>query len=325
MNRKIVVQVERRFHQEATAFLSFLRRTARHHSVDIAVFGRRGQDIELSLSADDPDRVSTYFYALLFDRAIYYYLCGIKNRREIARVAVQPIFGELLQWCFAYTSPSSIRRHVLHGSAAWVAGEFRESMSSRYEVLWHRLQLKIISGYEFIRDLDELLTEFMLSSLGHVKGTPSPKFNALVDQCGKQQIIWDKEVRRRFNMVHSLRTKGLHRMEREIPDPQLTQIGFQFYNTFQYLEDYWNAQREKTVVLSGKRYRRIPYGKEIDHWKWTVPKDFRETWNDVITRPCHDCEVRVGRLHLEGCDMECCPRCGGQYLGCECRTDEDWE
>jgi hypothetical protein len=323
ISRKIIVQVESRFHKQATEFLTFLRRTSRSHSVDIAILGRIGQGIELSVSANELDKITTYFYSLVVNRGVYYYLSSMKNPRNIARVVVEPIFRALLEWCFEYTSPSSIRRHILHGSAAWVAGEFKESMSHRYEILWYQLQLKTITGYEFIRDLDDLLTEFMLSRLGHSRGTPSPKFNILVDQCGRRQIIWDKEVRKRFNLVHSLRTKGLHRMEREIPDAQLAQIGFQFYNTFQYLEDYWDAQREKTILLSGKRYRRIRYGKEVNHWKWTLPKDFAETWKDVVTRPCHDCEVRVGELHLGGCDMECCPRCGGQYLCCECRTEED--
>jgi hypothetical protein len=31
---------------------------------------------------------------------------------------------------------------------------------------------------------------------------------------------------------------------------------------------------------------------------------------------CHDCGVAAGGLHHVGCDMEICPRCGGQFLGC---------
>ena len=34
--------------------------------------------------------------------------------------------------------------------------------------------------------------------------------------------------------------------------------------------------------------------------------------------PCHDCDAREGQLHQLGCDMECCPKCGGQLISCGC-------
>ena len=33
---------------------------------------------------------------------------------------------------------------------------------------------------------------------------------------------------------------------------------------------------------------------------------------------CHDCNAEPGELHHPGCDMEVCPRCGGQAIGCDC-------
>ena len=33
---------------------------------------------------------------------------------------------------------------------------------------------------------------------------------------------------------------------------------------------------------------------------------------------CHDCNVAPGGYHHPGCDMERCPRCGGQLISCDC-------
>jgi hypothetical protein len=37
---------------------------------------------------------------------------------------------------------------------------------------------------------------------------------------------------------------------------------------------------------------------------------------------CPDCRVPVGGYHHPGCDMEECPRCGGQAITCDCPTPE---
>ncbi len=33
---------------------------------------------------------------------------------------------------------------------------------------------------------------------------------------------------------------------------------------------------------------------------------------------CHDCGAKVGHFHHPGCDVEECPKCGGQLIGCSC-------
>ena len=38
---------------------------------------------------------------------------------------------------------------------------------------------------------------------------------------------------------------------------------------------------------------------------------------------CHDCNIITGNHHHPGCDMEVCPRCGGQLISCGCLDEED--
>ena len=45
--------------------------------------------------------------------------------------------------------------------------------------------------------------------------------------------------------------------------------------------------------------------------------------NDGSTQPCHDCGVQVGQFHVPGCDIEECPKCGGQSISCNCDNDEE--
>lgn len=33
---------------------------------------------------------------------------------------------------------------------------------------------------------------------------------------------------------------------------------------------------------------------------------------------CPDCAVALGEMHIPGCDLETCPRCGRQAISCDC-------
>ena len=72
------------------------------------------------------------------------------------------------------------------------------------------------------------------------------------------------------------------------------------YSTFEWIDDYAQAQIERTVRLSGKTHRRMPYGKE-PLWKISTEED-AALWKRQAERPCHDCGVIEGELHLHGQD-----------------------
>ncbi len=45
----------------------------------------------------------------------------------------------------------------------------------------------------------------------------------------------------------------------------------------------------------------------------------RDTYHfDEPGRRCHDCGIKHGNIHHWGCDVERCPKCGLQLLGCGC-------
>jgi hypothetical protein len=57
------------------------------------------------------------------------------------------------------------------------------------------------------------------------------------------------------------------------------------------------------VEIDGVLYDRIPFGKEDEDWG---------------EGNCHDCHVAEGGVHHLNCDVERCPKCKGQLIGCDC-------
>lgn len=68
-------------------------------------------------------------------------------------------------------------------------------------------------------------------------------------------------------------------------------------------------QHYDSVSSKGRIYKRIAYGSESINWS-----------ADIYS--CHDCAVVKGQYHTDRCDVEECPICGVQLLGCGCDIQE---
>jgi hypothetical protein len=69
---------------------------------------------------------------------------------------------------------------------------------------------------------------------------------------------------------------------------------------------------EVLTDVEGEKFNRIEYGNDVDDHVY-----------DGDT--CGDCGVTEGENHKEKCDMERCPKCGGQFISCDCIFVEQQE
>ncbi len=62
--------------------------------------------------------------------------------------------------------------------------------------------------------------------------------------------------------------------------------------------------------------------KEVEFPDGTKMAPSIEHFNEEFGR-CHDCNIKHGGNHHPGCDVERCPRCGGQLISCGCLVERD--
>lgn len=80
----------------------------------------------------------------------------------------------------------------------------------------------------------------------------------------------------------------------------------------EYLEQIDDAQTIREININRQGHERVRFGKEVEDWGWN-----RGT--------CGDCGVALGFFHVPGCDVERCPVCDGQAIGCNCEYEGDDE
>jgi hypothetical protein len=102
----------------------------------------------------------------------------------------------------------------------------------------------------------------------------------------------------------------------------------------------WLMTDSGWVTIEGGHYLLIPYGEERDpdgkrwfespcHICGNSPGAFHDPecpmGPGLHQRPenCRDCGRAIGQVHVLGCGIEQCPRCGGQYMSCACDGSED--
>ncbi len=79
---------------------------------------------------------------------------------------------------------------------------------------------------------------------------------------------------------------------------------------------------------NGEKLESVPYNFRVSDFEDAIilgevkpfPPNFKEE-----DKRCHDCNIKNHGKHHPGCDMEECPRCGGQLISCGCLDEEEDE
>lgn len=318
------IKVQSKHRAAAKAFFAFLQAVGKKYSRPTKINYRYLGRGRFYVTVDgNPGGIDALLQELILNKGLYYYVCSIRssNKREIVRHAVVPIFQDLIESRFENPYSRFLRRH-LSGVAIdekYIPGDFIGAFAHQYEVLVRKWDIGSIDDWNFIKDVDALLTQFMLDKTEHVPGQKSPPFSYLVDRAYRKGLGMMKEIKALFNQLHDARTNGLHRRKLSLTHEQISDVAIGLFQYFQYLDDFEQSQTVKIASLRGKRYRRIKYGDE----KWSeLESDDGAIWKPDPEAHCHDCAAIRGQYHCEGCDWERCPRCGGQFLGCDCTVSK---
>jgi hypothetical protein len=317
------ITIKPEYYLEAKNFFAFLQAVGRRYSRSVKIRYRYLKQGSFYVIVDGSSGgIDALLQELILNKGLYYYCCSLRNnkKKDISRNVVIPIFRELLEYRFENPYSRFLWKHITGKISQddYIPADFCNPFSHEYEVLFRKWDIKALDDWNFIKDVDSFLTKFMLKNINHESGKRSPPFHVLVEQVYKKGVGMAKDTKGLFNKIHVERTLGLHRLMKSVSREKISNLAFQIYNYFQYFDEFQESQRQKTEKLHGKIYRRIKYGDEQ-----------RESENfdgfEFSKHPCHDCGAIRGQYHCFGCDVEQCPRCKGQFLGCECKLDEDYD
>lgn len=79
--------------------------------------------------------------------------------------------------------------------------------------------------------------------------------------------------------------------------------------------EFPNTMYDDAVTLKS-----VPYDLKAQHIELKIKLESDEWYEN---HRCHDCGIAKGGNHHPGCDMERCPKCGGQLISCGCLDEND--
>ncbi len=304
------IRVSTGYLNETRQFLSFLKRICSSTTSKRKLKYRYQGKGYFKLSFEGtPGRLDAFFQELLLNKGLYYYSCTLSKRFEIARNVIIPIYSDLIEYRFQNPHSQFLMKHVQGKitESTFLPTDMENIYGYSIEIMYRKWDSGSLSNKDYVIDIDSSLTQFLLERTGHKEGKKSSKFGSLLKSIAEQNVM-DREVRKTFERTHNMRGQALHRLSTPKSTDELYSLSVRLMQYFRYLAEFDDSQLIKTEMLNGKRYRRIRYGKE-QYEGWRLMAD---------EMPCGDCAVIKGQLHVEGCDIEECPCCRGQYLSCDC-------
>ena len=322
-----IIKTKASYHKEGKKFFGFLQAVGRRYKRPVRINYRYLGRGRFYVSVDGgTGSIDALLQELILNRGLYYYICSIQEikKKQIINFAIIPIYKELLENRFQKPYSKFLRRHILGkiSQGDFIPGDFSDQFSHEYEVLYRKWDLGMIDDSNFIKETDSFLTKFMLVKLNHNVGQRSPKFYELVNRVYLNGIGMVGETKKLFQKIHKERTNQLHRLSSQTKE-KIGEFASELYNYFQYFDEFQESQKEKTDKLHGKFFKRIRWGDEKE--EPFLDDDGKVFDMELIyDKPCHDCACIRGQYHCSGCDMEQCPRCKEQRLGCDCKLKKDF-